>query len=129
MPAIAERLPAAAAARPSLLPLLALGLCAPTLVPLFATAWAWTQADADTVAHLARHVLPRASAQSAWLVLGVSAGAALLGTTLAALVASLGHAPAAVSTAVNGDFVPRGQRERPLAVSDVVLLFQPIVGG
>lgn len=87
MPAIAERLPAAAAARPSLLPLLALGLCAPTLVPLFATAWAWTQADADTVAHLARHVLPRASAQSAWLVLGVSAGAALLGTTLAALVA------------------------------------------
>lgn len=51
------------------------------------------------------------------------------GTTLAALVASLGHAPAAVSTAVNGDFVPRGQRERPLAVSDVVLLFQPIVGG
>lgn len=51
------------------------------------------------------------------------------GTTLAALVASLGHAPAGVSTAVNGDFVPRGQRERVLAAGDTVLLFQPIVGG
>ncbi len=51
------------------------------------------------------------------------------GTTLAALVASLGHQPAAVSTAVNGDFVPRAQRERPLAPGDAVLLFQPIVGG
>lgn len=51
------------------------------------------------------------------------------GTTLATLVAALGHASAAVSTAVNGDFVPRGQRERPLAPGDAVLLFQPIVGG
>lgn len=51
------------------------------------------------------------------------------GSTLAALVASLGHEPAAVSTAVNGDFVPRAQRERPLAAGDEVLLFQPIVGG
>ena len=51
------------------------------------------------------------------------------GTTLAALVASLGHEAAAVSTAVNGDFVPRGLRERPLVAGDAVLLFQPIVGG
>jgi len=51
------------------------------------------------------------------------------GTTLAALLASLGHEAAAVSTAVNGDFVPRALRERPLAAGDAVLLFQPIVGG
>lgn len=51
------------------------------------------------------------------------------GTTLAALVAALGHEAAAVSTAVNGDFVPRALRERPLAAGDAVLLFQPIVGG
>ena len=52
------------------------------------------------------------------------------GTSLAALVAQIGHAPEAVSSAVNGDFVPRGQRaERLLAQGDAVLLFQPIVGG
>ena len=52
------------------------------------------------------------------------------GTTLAALVASLGHAPTAVSTAVNGSFVARGEREsRVLQAGDAVLLFQPIVGG
>lgn len=51
------------------------------------------------------------------------------GTTLAALLSSLGHAPTGVSTAVNGEFVPRSQRERVLAAGDVVLLFQPIVGG
>ncbi len=52
------------------------------------------------------------------------------GSTLAALVAELGHAPEAVSTAVNGDFVARGQRAaRVLGQGDVVLLFQPIVGG
>ncbi|MBP7453300.1 MAG: sulfur carrier protein ThiS [Ottowia sp.] len=52
------------------------------------------------------------------------------GSSLADLVAELGHAPEAVSTAVNGDFVARGQRAaRVLAQDDVVLLFQPIVGG
>ena len=52
------------------------------------------------------------------------------GTTLAALVATLGHADNAVSTAVNGEFVPRGARAgRVLAPGDRVLLFQPIVGG
>ena len=52
------------------------------------------------------------------------------GTTLAALVAALDHAPAKVSTAVNGLFVPRGQRQEcVLQDGDAVLLFQPIVGG
>ncbi len=52
------------------------------------------------------------------------------GTTLAQLVAALGHAEQAVSTAVNGEFVARGQRSaRRLADGDLVLLFQPIVGG
>lgn len=51
------------------------------------------------------------------------------GTTLAQLVAALGHEEKAVSTAVNGEFVARGARERVLVAGDVVLLFQPIVGG
>lgn len=51
------------------------------------------------------------------------------GTTLAEVVAALGHAPQAVSTAVNEQFVPRGARERALAAGDSVMLFQPIVGG
>lgn len=51
------------------------------------------------------------------------------GTTLAELVDRLGHAPQAVSTAVNGDFVPRSARSQVLAEGDAVLLFQPIVGG
>jgi sulfur carrier protein len=52
------------------------------------------------------------------------------GTTLAGLVASLGHAPNAVSTAVNGLFVARAERAtRVLQPDDAVVLFQPIVGG
>ncbi|WP_298437761.1 sulfur carrier protein ThiS [Ottowia sp.] len=52
------------------------------------------------------------------------------GTTLAQLVEQLGHAPQGVSTAVNGEFVARGQRaQRTLGEGDAVLLFQPIVGG
>jgi sulfur carrier protein len=52
------------------------------------------------------------------------------GCTLAMLVAMLGHPPAAVTTAVNECFVPRGQREQHLLRDgDAVLLFQPIVGG
>lgn len=49
--------------------------------------------------------------------------------TLAELIAQLGHAPEGVGTALNGQFVPRGQRERPLQPGDAVLLFKPIVGG
>ena len=52
-----------------------------------------------------------------------------VGTTLATLLDSLGHAPEAVSTAVNGEFVARAARQRVLAEGDAVLLFQPIVGG
>ncbi|MFC5498848.1 sulfur carrier protein ThiS [Caenimonas terrae] len=52
------------------------------------------------------------------------------GSSLAALVDSLGHAPNKVSTAVNGMFVARGQRGScVLQEGDAVLLFQPIVGG
>jgi sulfur carrier protein len=53
-----------------------------------------------------------------------------LGTTLATLVASLGHAPDQVTTAVNGLFVRRDQRDTcQLQPGDAVLLFQPITGG
>ena len=51
------------------------------------------------------------------------------GMTLAQLVHALGHEERAVSTAVNGSFVARGARDRVLANDDVVLLFQPVVGG
>ncbi|CAM5786453.1 sulfur carrier protein ThiS [Ottowia pentelensis] len=52
------------------------------------------------------------------------------GTTLAQLVEALGHAPQAVSTAVNAEFVARAARgDRVLRAGDQVLLFQPIVGG
>jgi len=52
------------------------------------------------------------------------------GSTLADVVASLGHAPNKVTTAVNGTFVARPQREAcVLQAGDAVLLFQPIVGG
>ncbi|WP_418317637.1 sulfur carrier protein ThiS [Piscinibacter sakaiensis] len=52
------------------------------------------------------------------------------GSSLAALVESLGHAPNAVATALNGQFIARSQREtQPLREGDAVLLFQPIVGG
>lgn len=53
-----------------------------------------------------------------------------LGTSLAALLHELGHAPASVGTAINGSFVARAQRDsRVLLAGDEVLLFQPIVGG
>lgn len=52
------------------------------------------------------------------------------GTSLADLVASLGHAEQGVATAVNQGFVSRGQRAATvLQAGDKVVLFQPIVGG
>ncbi|CAN5915731.1 hypothetical protein BH11PSE8_BH11PSE8_22540 [soil metagenome] len=46
------------------------------------------------------------------------------------LVDHLGHAPEAVATALNGEFVARAQRpERILCEGDRVTFFQPIVGG
>jgi sulfur carrier protein len=53
-----------------------------------------------------------------------------VGATLAALLQQLGHAPDAVATAVNGEFVARGARaDRALAPGDQVHCFRPIVGG
>ena len=50
--------------------------------------------------------------------------------TLADLVASLGAAPAALATAVNGSFVPRAGRDACLLQDgDAVFTFQPITGG
>ncbi len=52
------------------------------------------------------------------------------GSTLAALVESLDQAPAALATAVNGQFVPRAQRAAcSLRDGDLVTTFQPITGG
>ena len=52
------------------------------------------------------------------------------GTTMAALVAALGHAPDKVSTALNGEFLRRDLRDTYiLQPGDAVLLFQPITGG
>ena len=52
------------------------------------------------------------------------------GATLAALIASLDKPPAALATAVNGDFVPRDLREqRVLRDGDQVMTFEPITGG
>jgi sulfur carrier protein len=52
------------------------------------------------------------------------------GTTLATLVRELGHEPQQVTTAVNGTFVRREERDGcVLQAGDAVLLFQPIVGG
>ena len=51
-------------------------------------------------------------------------------STLGELVESLGQSPAALATAVNGDFVPRTQRrDCRLRDGDVVTTFQPITGG
>jgi sulfur carrier protein len=56
--------------------------------------------------------------------------AVLRGTTLETLVTESGHTSHAVSTAVNGNFVPRAQRSTHVLVTgDAILLFQPIVGG
>lgn len=52
------------------------------------------------------------------------------GTTLDVLVKSLGQTPAALATAVNGNFVPRTQRQTcRLQQGDAVTTFQPITGG
>jgi len=52
------------------------------------------------------------------------------GATLATLVASLDKAPAALATAVNGDFVPRELRAQcVLREGDTVMTFEPITGG
>ncbi|MGM9480187.1 sulfur carrier protein ThiS [Roseateles sp. NT4] len=52
------------------------------------------------------------------------------GLSVAALLAEQGRAADAVATAVNGIFVPRGQREATLIrPGDELTLIQPITGG
>ena len=52
------------------------------------------------------------------------------GLTIAALLAEQGRAADAVATALNGSFVPRGQRETTLIrPGDELTLIQPITGG
>lgn len=51
-------------------------------------------------------------------------------TTLQAWVDARGVLPAALATAVNGNFVPRSLRaQQPLTEGDTILTFQPIEGG
>jgi sulfur carrier protein len=51
-------------------------------------------------------------------------------TTLAELLAGLGHEPESVAVAVNGDVGPRASRaEHVLRNGDQVACFKPIVGG
>jgi sulfur carrier protein len=50
--------------------------------------------------------------------------------TLQAWVEARGTLPAALATAVNGNFVPRSLRaQQPLTEGDTILTFQPIEGG
>lgn len=52
------------------------------------------------------------------------------GSTLADLIRALGHAPKAVTTSVDGQFVPRSQWPvHRLRDGACVLIFKPIVGG
>ncbi|HKX95668.1 MAG TPA: sulfur carrier protein ThiS [Methylibium sp.] len=72
------------------------------------------------------------SARLATITVKLESGSTELpaGSTLAALVERLGHAPASIATAVDGRFVPRAEREcETLQDGQTVLLFQPIVGG
>ena len=51
-------------------------------------------------------------------------------TTLQAWIDACGVAPAALATAVNGNFVARSLRaQQPLTEGDTILTFQPIEGG
>jgi sulfur carrier protein len=73
---------------------------------------------------------PMNAVADVWIKLDGAPHLLVPGTSLAALVHQLGHAPASVGTAVNGSFVARALRqEHVLQAGDEVLLFQPIVGG
>jgi sulfur carrier protein len=53
-----------------------------------------------------------------------------VGISLAELIASLGHTPQSLATAINQHFVPRDARTaRILADGDAITTFQPITGG
>ncbi|MGV8941342.1 MAG: ABC transporter permease [Lysobacter sp.] len=66
---------------------LAVALSLPSLIPLAATLAALARPDSDTLQHLWQYVLPQVAGNTLWLLLGVGAGTAVLGTALAALVA------------------------------------------
>jgi iron(III) transport system permease protein len=69
------------------LPLAATLLCLPTLIPLGAAAWSWTDIEAGLLQHLLRFVLPDATANTLALMVGVLGGVLLLGVSTSALVA------------------------------------------
>jgi sulfur carrier protein len=51
-------------------------------------------------------------------------------STLADLLTQLGHAPESIATALNGEFIPRVQRDQQtLRSGDKVTCFQAITGG
>lgn len=51
-------------------------------------------------------------------------------STIADLLAHLGHAPESIATALNGEFIPRVQRDQQtLRSGDQVTCFQAITGG
>ena len=66
---------------------MALALSLPGLVPLLSAVSALARPDPSTIDHLLTYVLPVVGWNTLWLLLGVGTAAALLGTTLAALVA------------------------------------------
>ncbi|WP_228062431.1 iron ABC transporter permease [Lysobacter sp. H23M47] len=66
---------------------LAVALTLPSLIPLGATLAALARPESETLQHLWQYVLPQVAGNTAWLLLGVGAGSAILGTALAALVA------------------------------------------
>ncbi|QOW20846.1 iron ABC transporter permease [Lysobacter ciconiae] len=66
---------------------MAVALTLPSLIPLGATLAALARPDRETLQHLWQYVLPQVAGNTAWLLLGVGAGSAILGTALAALVA------------------------------------------
>lgn len=66
---------------------LAVALSLPSLVPLLATLVSLTKPEHETLDHLISYVLPRVTGNTMWLLLGVGSGTAVLGTSLAALVA------------------------------------------
>lgn len=66
---------------------LAIVLCIPSTIPLLAALLSLLRPDQSTLNHLWQYVLPQVAGNTAWLLLGVGLGTAVLGTALAALVA------------------------------------------
>ena len=83
----------------------------------------------NTSANTAANTPPEPAA-SIRILLEDGARSVAAGSSLADLLVELEHEEKAVSTAVNGQFVPRSQRSATvLQNGDTVLVFQAIVGG